>query len=82
MNTQRQLRWIEAILEVLEGWGEPLLKTEVVLLVDGANYSYLMGLLDGLCFGGFIRYDRSDDDERLCWVSITDKGRKYIEIPF
>lgn len=86
MNTMKQRDRIFKVLHTLREWNEPILKTELVMLIEENNYSYLIGLLDGLCFGGFIHYDTSDFDARLCWITISDNGlnllRLYDEIPF
>lgn len=86
MNTIQQRMWIEKILRVLLAWKEPLMKTEVVLLVHESNDSYLIGLMDGLCFGGFIHFDHSDADNRITWVTISIRGEAYLReldaIPF
>lgn len=86
MNTPKQRERILTILETLREWGEPMLKTELVILVEEQNYSYLIGLLDGLCFGGYIHFDTSEFDARLCWVSLATEGQNLLrlidEIPF
>lgn len=86
MNTIQQRMWIEKILRALAAWQEPLMKTEVVLLVRESNDSYLIGVMDGLCFGGYINFDHSDTDTRITWVTLAPRGQEYLsqldEIPF
>lgn len=81
MNTNKQIARIDLVLRTLKEWGEPMLKTELVIMCDEEqNYSYMIGLLDGLCFGGYINFEQSELDARLCWVSITEKGKRWIEV--
>lgn len=87
MNTSRQRVHILKVLQALRDWGEPILKTELIMLIEEEqNYSYFVGLLDGLCFGGFIHYDYSKADARLCFIEITPGGlehlRMFDEVPF
>ena len=78
MNTPQQIEWIEKILTCLRDWHDPILKTELIVLVARSNYSYLVGLLDGLCFAGYVAYSHSETDSRLCWVTITRAGLAHL----
>lgn len=86
MNTTTQRSRIMSVLSTLRDWNEPILKTELIILVEPQNYSYMVGLLDALCFGGLIHFDHSDADARLCWVSLSREGERilseYDAIPF
>lgn len=79
-------KWIERVLGTLIEWDEPLRKSDIAILMDEEqNHAYLIGLIDGLWFGGYVHLYKSDD-QRVTWVTISDEGRAWYDnqqsIPF
>lgn len=80
-----QLKWVRLVLETLRDWNEPVTKTELICLVAEQNHSYLLGLMDGLAYANFIRYEICENDNRVTFVSLTGAGETELatwDIPF
>jgi DNA-binding MarR family transcriptional regulator len=65
------------ILRILRGEGAPLPSLEIasrtITVVPG-----ITGLIDRLEKAGFVVRERCDDDRRMIYVAITEKGRKTL----
>lgn len=76
----RHVRWCNLMLRTLIEWDEPITKTELIILMGHEqNHSYLLGLMNGLWFGGYLSFTADGDDTRMVWVEITPLGRALYD---
>ncbi|MFJ2044108.1 MarR family winged helix-turn-helix transcriptional regulator [Paenibacillus taichungensis] len=67
-----------AVLEVLEDHDEKMKPSDLIPFLATTPAAVTM-LLDRMEKNGLIRRDRDDQDRRIVWVSLSDKGRMETE---